>query len=103
MSDLSCGCGPSSTPPYVHFCARHDPVRIEALERLCHDILARAKAVADKMDSSVGVFFPRAVNVSASDAMDDLLDEFAPRFRKPMTVGPPNLGGGSTPPGGPLP
>ena len=88
MSVLACGCESSSAPPYVRFCARHDPARVEALENLCHAILARAKGVGNELDSTTGTFFPRFTNISAADAMDDLVEEFAPQLRRLMAAGP---------------
>lgn len=99
MAALSRGRGPGSSPPYSRFCARHDPVRVEALEQLCRAILTGVKAIADGTNSAVGDFFPLFAKTSAADAMDDLLEEFLPQFRKLMVVGKP-LPGGQTPPQG---
>lgn len=96
MAALECGCESSPTPPYIRFCGRHDPARVQALENLCYAILTRAKEVGDKLDSATGTFLPRIANISASDAMDDLVEEFAPQLRKLMAVGPlPSRGSGN--------
>lgn len=88
MTVLACGCESVSLPPYIRFCARHDPARVETLENLCHGILARAKGVVDGLDGRAGTFLPRIANVSAADAMEDLLEDFGPQFRKLMAVVP---------------
>lgn len=89
MDGLPCGCGSSSSPPYVRFCARHDPVRVKALEQLCHDILERAQAVFGKLDGAAGNFMPLYAKISAADEMQDLLEEFVPRYRKLLTLSSP--------------
>jgi len=96
MNALPCGCGPSSSPPYVRFCARHDPARVRALEQWCHDILTRAQEVYGKLDSAAGNLVPLLTKASAADAMQDLLEEFMPQFRKLMAYGAP-LPNGETP------
>ena len=97
MDALSCGCRPSSSPPYVHFCARHDPARVKALEQLCHDILTQAQAVYGRLDSATGVFLPGYTRISAEDAMQDLLEEFLPRFNQLMAYQKPLSSGESAP------
>ena len=97
MDALPCGCGPSSIPPYVRFCARHDPARVKALEQLCHDFLTRAREVYDKLDSPAGPLFPGYSRISAADTMQDLLEEFVPQFQKLMAYRSP-LPSGETPP-----
>lgn len=89
MDDLPCGCASSSSPPYLRFCARHDPGRVKALEQLCYDILERAQAVFGKLDGAAGNFMPLLTKTSAADAMQDLLEEFVPRYRKLMSLGSP--------------
>ena len=98
MDALPCGCGPSSIPPYVRFCARHDPARVKALEQLSHDILAKAQEVYGKLDSSSGVFLPQYTRISAADEMQDLLEEFVPQFQKLMAYRSPLPSGETTTP-----
>jgi hypothetical protein len=95
MFALPCGCEPSSSPPYIRYCARHDPDRVKRLEALCNDILTRAQGVAGKLDGTAGSLFPRYAQVSAGDAMEDLLEEFTPRFQRLMDFGPVLPGAGT--------
>ena len=89
MAAHPCGCESSPDPPYIRYCARHDPARVRALEQLCHDVLERAQAVASKLDSAVGNLSPLLTKTIAADAMQDLLEEFAPQYRKLMNLGSP--------------
>ena len=84
----------------MHFCARHDPVRVKALEQLGHDILTHAQAVYGTLDSTTGVFLPAYTKMSAEDAMQDLLEEFLPQFNKLMAYDRPLPTGGPTGPTG---
>jgi len=103
MDALPCGCGPSSNPPYVRFCARHDPARVKALEQLSHDILRKAQEVYGKLDGASGAFLPQFARISAADAMQDLLEEFLPQFQKLMAYRSPLPNGEASPRGDRLP
>ena len=68
----------------MHFCPRHDPARVKALEQLGHDILTRAQEVYGQLDSASGMFFPQVSRISADQAMHDLLEQFLPQYQKLM-------------------
>ena len=68
--------------PFILYCARHDPARVLELERLSYDVLTRLRAVYGDLDSQVSTYFPRFTKANASDAMQDLLEEFLPKYRK---------------------
>ena len=97
---LACGCRSLEAPPFVRFCARHDPARVEALERVCREMVLRVKQVRDGTDSSTGrAFFPRFTAASTSDRLDDLVEELVALYRSIQLPDRPLAG--ETAPGGP--
>jgi len=53
--------------------------------------------VYGRLDSATGVFLPGYTRISAEDAMQDLLEEFLPRFNQLMAYQKPLSSGESAP------